>query len=200
MVDTNTLTDSVFGLRDKSESGEGGTSEDSEKRRRRKIDRSPARMSSIFSISAGLTASVTGSVGTSNILGFAISIVGVSILALGLMRGTRRFVTVGSFIILLGLIGGSVLSSPTELLILGIASTVIAWDLGENAISIGKQLGREADTKRAEYTHAAGSILVGAASAGIGYAIYTVATGGQPIGALVFLLLAGIILSIALGT
>ena len=80
----------------------------------------------------------------------------------------------------------------------GVIATVLAWDFGEQAISVGEQLGREADTTQLEITHAAGSTVVGVGAGALGYGIYLVSSGGQPVPTLVFLLLAAVVLTSAL--
>jgi hypothetical protein len=50
-----------------------------------------------------------------------------------------------------------------ELLLAATVGTVLVWDMGENAIGIGQQVGRRARTWRLELTHLAGTTLVGVA-------------------------------------
>jgi len=72
------------------------------------------------------------------------------------------------------------------------------WDFGEQAINVGEQLGREADTERLELTHAAASTIIAVAAGGVGYGIYLAGAGNQPMTALVFLLVAAVALTSAL--
>ncbi|WP_435317737.1 DUF7519 family protein [Haloarchaeobius sp. TZWSO28] len=163
------------------------------------IDRRPVRLSAVVALGAGafaaLAAILTASVG---VVGAAL---GMLALAPGVVLGSRRLVHVGA----VGLLGGLVFAGATggapsaELLMLvGTTATVLAWDVGQNAIGLGEQLGREADTTRAELAHIGGSAVVGVATGGMAFAVYQVATEGQPISALALLLVAVVILTTAL--
>lgn len=160
------------------------------------IDRSPARLSSTFAVGAMLIAAtaivLVGGVGT-----FA-GLIGALVIATGVVTGSRRGVTLGSGVLLIGLLSGAVTAAPAELLLPGMMATVLAWDLGEQAINVGEQLGRDADTRRLELAHAAASTVVAVIGGAIGYGIYRVGVGNQPVTALVFLLLAALALASAL--
>lgn len=160
------------------------------------IDRSPTRVSQLLSIIAASVAvgasALFGGVGAFGCL------LGLLFVTVGVVRGTRRFVTIGGFALLVGILAGSLVSAPPELLIPGAIATVLAWDFGEQAINVGEQLGREADTQTLEIMHAASSTVVGVAAGGIGYGMYLAGSGGQPMTALVFLLIAVLALTSAL--
>ncbi|WP_435335150.1 DUF7519 family protein [Haloarchaeobius sp. TZWWS8] len=166
---------------------------------RTEVDRRPARLSALVTLGAGalaaLAAALTASVGA---LGAA---VGMAALAVGVVLGSQRLVHLGAA----GLFGGLVFAGATGggpaaelLLLVGTTASVLAWDVGQNAISIGQQLGREAETTRAELAHVAGSTVVGALTAGVAYGVYVVSTGGKPLPALALLLVAVVILTTAL--
>jgi hypothetical protein len=162
----------------------------------REIDRSPARLSSALAISAaGLAAGTSALSGTVGLAGGA---GGFALLSVGVLLGSRRGVTLGATVLLVAAFGGGLLSDAPYLLLPGVIATVLAWDLGEQAINVGEQLGREAGTTHLEATHAAGSTVVGVGAGGLGYGIYLVSSGGQPVTALVFLLLAVVVLTSAL--
>ncbi|WP_449289598.1 DUF7519 family protein [Natronobacterium lacisalsi] len=93
--------------------------------------------------------------------------------------------------------GGAAAVEPT---LVGAVATVLAWDRAQAAIDLGEQLGREARTLRLEAVGLASSLVVGLASATVGYAIYVVGSGGQPVSALVLLLLAAVLLTVGLGS
>lgn len=160
------------------------------------IDRSPARVSQLLSIIAASVA-----VGASALFGGVGAlggILGLLFVAVGVVRGSRRLVTVGSFVLLLGILAGSLVAAPPELLIPGAIATVLAWDFGEQAINVGEQLGREADTQTLEVMHAASSTVIGITAGGVGYGMYLAGSGGQPVTALVLLLIAALALTSAL--
>ncbi|WP_439025781.1 DUF7519 family protein [Haloarchaeobius sp. DT45] len=163
------------------------------------IDRRPVRLSAVVALGAGafaaLAAVLTASAG---VIGGAI---GMLALAPGVVLGYRRLVHLGA----VGLLGGLVFAGATgsgpsaELLMLvGTTATVLAWDVGQNAIGLGEQLGRETETTRAELAHIGGSVTVGVLTAGTAFGVYQVATEGQPLVALALLLVAVVILTTAL--
>jgi hypothetical protein len=160
------------------------------------IDRSPARTSQLLSLVAGSVA--IGAAALASADGGLAALAGVLLVGVGVARGSRRFVTVGSFVVLLGVLLGGLTAAPPELLLPGTMAAVLAWDFGEQAINVGEQLGREADTERLELAHAAASTVVAVAGGGVGYAIYLVGAGNQPMTALVFLLVAAVALTSAL--
>ncbi|PSP56644.1 hypothetical protein BRC82_01860 [Halobacteriales archaeon QS_1_67_19] len=163
----------------------------------REIDRSPARLSAAL---ATTTAAVSAAAsGLASLPALAIGAIGVLGVLVGVIRGVRRAVTLGAAgLLVAALLGG--LTTPAWLLLLpGVMAAVLAWDLGEQAINVGEQLGRAADTTRLETTHAAASTVVAAGGAALGYGIFLVGSGGQAVTALVFLLLAAVVLTSALG-
>lgn len=154
------------------------------------IDRSPARTSAGIAIIAGAVAIAVVSSATATVVGG----LGLLLLIVGVIRGWRRAVTIGSFVVFLGILYAGLQDAPPEELLLAAASTVIAWDVGEQSINVGEQLGRAASTARGEVVHAASSTVVGVITVGFGYLVFRLATGGQPLTALVILLSAVIAL------
>lgn len=162
----------------------------------RDIDRSPALLSTLLSATAAAVSAGTSALASS--LGLAAGAAGFLVVVLGLIRGSRRAVTLGAAALLVAALAGGLSTAIPLLLLLGVIAAVLAWDFGEQAINVGEQLGRETDTIRLEVTHAAASTVVGVGAGGLGYAIYLGASGGQPVTALVFLLLAAVVLTSAL--
>lgn len=154
------------------------------------IDRSPARTSAGITLLAGGIAIAILSAPVGAIIGG----VGLAFLFLGVVKGWRRAITIGAFVIFLGVIYAGLQDVPPEELLLAGTSTVIAWDVGEQSVNVGEQLGRKASTARGELVHAASSTVVGVVTVGLGYLIYRLATGGQPLTALAILLTAVIAL------
>ena len=153
------------------------------------VDHSPALISTVIAIGAGVLAvfASTLSSGIALILG----ILGLLMLIAALtVMESRLAVSFGIAGIFLGLLVGGVYGTPVELLLLGMVATIVAWDTGQNAIVIGRQLGRGKHTKRAEFGHTGASFLVGIAAVAVAYLLYMVAVGAPPITALIFLLLA----------
>ena len=154
------------------------------------IDRSPARTSAGIAVLASGFAIAVVSSPTTTIVGG----IGVLFLLLGVVRGWRRAVTWGAFVVFLGVVYAGLQNAAAEELLLATAGTVIAWDVGEQSINVGHQLGRSARTARGELVHAASSTVIGVITVGLGFVVYTLATGGQPLTALVILLGAAIAL------
>lgn len=154
------------------------------------IDRSPSRTSAGIALIAGGIAIAVLSAPAATVIGGA----GLALLLLGVVRGWRRAVTIGAFGIFLGVIYAGLQNVPPEELLLAGAGTIIAWDVGEQAINVGEQLGRAAPTARGELVHAASSTVIGVLSVGASYLIFRLGTGGQPLTALAILLTAVIAL------
>lgn len=154
----------------------------------------PTRVSSGITLIAGVTVvlSLGGGIGS------AVAVAGVVIIGLGLYNDSRRSVSIGAFLLLLGVIVGGLSGQSPGSLLLAMIATVLAWDVGEHAITVGEQLGRNAPTTRLELTHAIGSAVAGILTAAVGVAIFRFATGGQPIAALVFLLAAALAFVLAI--
>ena len=115
--------------------------------------------------------------------------------------GSRRFVKMASWLVFLGpvLSAGMKYTEPTNTLdivrVLGATvGAALVWDLGENSVSLGRQVGRKATTFWNETVHSVGSVLVGAVSAGGAYAAFGFGTGGQPLASVFFLLVAIVLL------
>ncbi|WP_225741180.1 DUF7519 family protein [Halorussus halophilus] len=162
----------------------------------REIDRSPARMSAALAASAAALAAVA--TGLASTFGLGVAGPGFLVVLLGVLRGSRRAVTLGTAALLVGTLVSGLASPSVFLLLPAIIGTVLAYDFGEQAINVGEQLGREAETTRLEVMHAAGSTVVAVGAGGFAYAVYVAAAGGQPVTALVFLLIAAVVLTSAL--
>lgn len=156
------------------------------------IERRPTRTSGRFGVGVGFVA--VAAAGLYSIVGGGVALLGVATLAGGLFAGSRRLATTGSAATLVGVLYAGVAGASAVALLVGVAATVIAWDAAGTAIDLGAQLGREADTARLEAIHAAGSLVAGTATAGVGYAVYLIAAGGQPTTALLLLLVAAVLL------
>ncbi|NHX34968.1 MULTISPECIES: DUF7519 family protein [Halolamina] len=152
------------------------------------ITREPSRFG--IAVAAGfalLSVATTAVVATA---GGAISGLGLVVLLAGLAVASRRLITNGGGILLLGALYVGYTGAPPLLVLVGALTGVLAWDAASNAVSVGEQLGKETDTMRGEVVHVVSSVLVGSLAVAVGYAVYLAAAGGQPI-ASVFLLVVG---------
>jgi hypothetical protein len=155
------------------------------------FDGRPARVGSALSLLVGTVAvAATLAGGTAALVGLA----GLGGLAVGLRRGETRLVTLGASALFAGVVLAGVFGAPPEPVLLAAAATVVAWDVGEHAVGLGAQVGRDAGTGRAELVHASGSALVASAAAAAAYlAFQTLAS--QSLVALILLALGGLLIA-----
>lgn len=160
------------------------------------LTRDPPWLATSLAVLAGtVAAAAAGLVDTLALLPAA---AGVILVLVGCLRATRRVVTWGGGLLLLGTLVAGVRGASVESLLVALLASVLAYDVAEHGIGIGEQLGREAETGRLVGVHAAATLAVGVVGAGFGYGVYTAAGGGQPVTALVLLLLSGVALVAAL--
>ncbi len=124
---------------------------------------------------------------------------GLWVLAAGLVPlrvgSERSFVDAGTGLVFLTVLaGGVVQSAPLRGLLLAGVLAIVAWDVAENAVSLGNHVGVAAVTDRAEAVHAAASIAVGAAAVAVVTLVNALNIDGLPIVGLVALLIAGVVL------
>lgn len=152
------------------------------------VDHRPATLSAIVAAIAAGTAVVM--IAMQSIL-FAV-LIGIAVLALfgvALLGGYRTPIEAGTLLLLFGfVVTGTFMSAPAGVLLVGFVATIVAWDVGENAISLGEQLVRNTATLRTEVGHIAATITVGALGGGLVYGVYRAAAGGRPLSALAFML------------
>ena len=160
------------------------------------IDRSPARLSRSASIVTGLLALVAS--GLYSWAALAVGAFGLLLLVIGLVRESTASVTGGAFCLFVGSVVAGAQGAPVGPVLVGVTAAVLAWDVGGSAISVGAQLGRDADTVRLEAVHIAASTVVGAVVAGTGFWLYRAGAGGKPVLALVLLVVAAVLLVEAL--
>ncbi|RQG95988.1 DUF7519 family protein [Natrarchaeobius chitinivorans] len=168
---------------------------------RAEVDRRPTVVaSSVATVAVGLCTVI---VSTATAAGGAVTLLGGLLLAGGLLsrraRWRRLLVDIGSLTAFAGVVLSGLEGAAVEPTLVATVSLVVAWDLAGSAIDLGEQLGRDADTRRLEGVHAVSSALVGLIAMAVGYGTFTLARGGQPISALVLLLLAGTVATMALG-
>jgi len=151
------------------------------------ITRRPSR----FGVGSALSLALLSVLATAiaSVVGAAAALAGTVLLAAGLLAASQRTVSVAGVLLVVGVLYAGYVGGAPEPLLFGALTGVLAWDAASNAIAIGNQLGRETSTARVETVHTAASLAVGALSVVIGYLVFAVAAGSQPLSAL--LLLAG---------
>lgn len=109
----------------------------------------------------------------------------------------RRLVTTGTALVFLSvLVSGLVETTPLTSLLVAGALTILAWDAGENATSLGHHVGARAGTTRSEVVHSAASGLVAVAAVLIALFVHRLDVDGLPLAALAALLVASVVLTL----
>jgi hypothetical protein len=160
-----------------------------------RIDRAPTRASSVLALCAAV---LTTGAGLYSPFALGICLLGGLALAAGLAAGAQRGVTAGSGMLVTGALAGGLVGAPVLPTLVGVTGGLLALDLGSTALTLGDQLGRAAETLRLELLHAAAGGLVGLGLVVAGLAVHETATGGQPLTAVLGLVVAVVLLSAAL--
>lgn len=123
------------------------------------------------------------------------------VLALGPVRkgSERTLLALGAGTLLVTLVVSAAVYEvdTTGLLMSGVA-TVLALDLGEQAVNVGEQVGREPKTRGIELLHGGATLAVGGVAVILTFLIVEVDVTGVPLSLLAGLLIAGFTLAIAL--
>jgi len=148
----------------------------------------------------GLTA-VVGLLGAVSTLlaGVWLGLLGVGLAGSGVYRGSRRVLGVGVVVLFGSVVVAGLLSVPAIVLVPAMVGTVLAWDVGENAITVGEQFPAAADTWRGEVLHATVSAIVVTLFAVGAFAVYTVSTGGYPLAAVALAVVGALVVLVGLG-
>lgn len=111
----------------------------------------------------------------------------------------RRVLAVGIAWLLASVMMAAVMKEATKMDMLGgMAAAILAWDAGKQAISLGEQVGREAETKLVTMVHSLASGIVAALAVGASIWLYDLDVTGVSLAGLALLLGAAITLAIAL--
>lgn len=160
------------------------------------LARRPSRRSVLVSAVAGSFAVAASAAGG----GTAALVTAAGLLALlaGVWTSRHRVVDAGALVAFLGVVIAALAEVGATPVVLGTVATVVAWDTGGNAISLGRQVGHDADTIRVEILHGLLGALVGVAGAILGILFFTLGPTHQPVTTLFVLLLGAAILVVAL--
>ncbi|MCX2818750.1 hypothetical protein EGH25_05210 [Haladaptatus sp. F3-133] len=130
-------------------------------------------------------------------------LVGTFLAALGVAplrgSGSRRFTKIACWLVFLGpvLSAGMEYGSAVQVLTATVAAALV-WDLGENSVSLGRQVGRDARTFWNETVHGFGALLMGGVAAGAVYVSQGYSVGSSSLEAVVFLLVSVVLLVVFL--
>lgn len=100
-------------------------------------------------------------------VGLAVAV--LPLLALSIAGGLRLLgETTGAQLAAAGTLTAAIAAAIADLSILfvvgGVAASLLVWDLGEFAATLGSELGRQGSTRRGELVHAGGAVLLAAAA------------------------------------
>ncbi|GAA0514672.1 hypothetical protein SAMN04488066_103102 [Halorubrum aquaticum] len=127
------------------------------------------------------------------------AVVGASVVCLagGSLLGSARVLSWGAAAGIGGIALAAAFGGGAEPLLVAGVALAVAWDVADHGLSVGRQVGRKARTRRNVAVHAGTTLLAGTISAGVVYGTYVVAAGGQPIAALALLCFGGVVLASA---
>lgn len=160
------------------------------------VDHSPTVPSRLIAVSAATVAFLTTLQATPGSVGVAL--LGASTLALGALTGSRLALDGGAGLLFLGVVLAAAFTAQPAIPLVGAVATVVAWDVGDTGVGLGRQLGTAAPTQRLEAVRTGASLAVGLGAAVGAYAVYILAAGNQPLPALVLLLFAAVVLTATL--
>lgn len=153
----------------------------------------------LFALSLGVANTVTFSARAEllpGMLGLLVLVLGVADVRNG---WARPLVTTGAALLLVGVVtSGVVYGASTVPLLVATAATILAWDLGEQAINMAEQVGRASRTWTVEFFHGSVSAAVGGSTIVAALVIRGVDLGDVPFAGLLVLLAATVVLTVAL--
>jgi hypothetical protein len=162
----------------------------------RGADHAPTRLGSALAVGAAGLAAVTGTGGSGGWVMLAPA--GAVVVTGGLWRGDRRLVTAGCGALLCAALVTGLSGGAPARTVLAVAATMVAWDIGEHAVTLGDQLGRRANTWRLELLHAAVAVAVATGGVSVVSLSFLLGGGGHPLVALVALLVGSVALLTAI--
>ncbi len=157
-------------------------------------DHGPTTLSSRLALAAAALAVLTT---LTNTTGAALAAAGAVGVGAGVTLPSRKVADGGALALAGGVALAAVSHDAVAIPLFGAVATVLAWDLAEQAIGVGEQLGRAADTRRLEAVHAGTTAAIGLVAAGVGFALYRVAFRGISFAALALLLVAALFLMLS---
>lgn len=157
----------------------------------------------VVGVGAGVAWAVIGTQDVQHRLEILPGMLGLPVLVGGVSaawRGHERLlVSVGTGAILFGVfVSGMVEDAPVWAMLAATAATVVAWDSSEQAINLGQQVGRQAQTRRAELVHVVAGVIVGGVGVAVALGFVTVGVSGLPLMGLTTLLAAAVVLAAGL--
>jgi hypothetical protein len=170
--------------------------ESDEKLQAVEVTHSPATVSSVIAAAAALLAVITS--GTS-VLALLIGVFGLVAVVGGLfVFDSERALLVGTAFVFIGVVVSGIYGNSFALLVMGTFGSILAFDVGSNAFSVGRQLSDDTQTTRGEVVHASASLAVGVVIVGIGTLIFLVSLSELPVASIALLLFGALLLAWAI--
>lgn len=163
------------------------------------VRHAPARVSAI----AATVAALVGTVSTvpASVVGLFVAVFGLVGVVVGLfVVSSRRLSAIGTGIVFMGVVFTGLLGADEVLVVVGVLASILAFDLSQNAFSVGAQLSTDTETWRGEAVHAAGSVAAGVVSVVLALAIYLLAGGEVAPAGLALLFVGAVVLIWAIRT
>lgn len=140
---------------------------------------------------------------TSELLWTVPGVLGVVLLGLAVtpLRGSgmRWLVKAGAGGLFVSVVlAGLFQAAPFGTLLVALAGTIVAWDAGEHAIDVGRQLGRSASTWRLDVSHVGATAAVGVVGVLAGHFITDLQAGDMSLASFLLLGVALVALTLAL--
>lgn len=110
----------------------------------------------------------------------AIAGAGTVLMAVGVREGRPQLHTVGGVCCFGGVILAAAVGVAPALALVGGAAAIVAWDVGDHAIGLGGQVGREAPARSNILTHLAVSAAAAASIVVVAGLVFALASRGNP--------------------
>ncbi|MFB6164433.1 MAG: hypothetical protein ABEJ31_04685 [Haloarculaceae archaeon] len=154
-------------------------------------------------VALALATAVTAPMGDIERAGLVPGVVGLAVLGLALAPVRSGWETplasAGAGLVLLGVfLSGVTHGADRTALLVGTAATIAAWDAGRHAATLGRQLGRRAETRAVETYHVGATVAVGTGFVGLATLVWDVGVVGLPLEALLLLLGAAVVFLVVL--
>lgn len=162
------------------------------------FDTRPSRLAGGSALAGALAVVAVAALATASSAGIAVF--GLALVGLALRRGSGATLDIGSLILFVATVHLAIRSASIGLALIGALGAVLAWDLGHTARDIGRQLGREASTRRLEMVRVFASVSVGLVAVTLGSLVYVAAGDVDSNAALVALILTVLFATVGLGT
>lgn len=139
-----------------------------------------------------VAAAVSATAPAATVLG----VLGFVLMPVAVQRGSYRLHTLGALVLFSAVLAAGIAGTGPQPMLVAAAAAVVAWDAGENAIGLGKQVGSHARMRRAVLAHTMSTVGVAVVIGGVGFTVYRLARAGQPTTAVVLLLVAAVLFTV----